>query len=205
MNNNLTIEGIIKNGITIGLKNFFSILGVLVLWVLTIWIPYVNVGTTIAVTTLPIGLSKGNVMSPLEIFDSKYRIKMGDFFVTIGLMTLAINPAILFMVIPAIILGLSWSLALFLVIAHDKNPSEALTESNKLTDGHKWTMFFANLILSFAITIVVGIFLFLYAQYEIGFFLFLAVISVLIFIPIMLGVKTHVYKKLVLERYEIEE
>ena len=191
MDNNLTIEGIIKDGVAIGLKNFFSILGVVVLWVLTIWIPYINVGTTIAVTTLPMGLSKGKVMSPLEIFDPKYRVKMGEFFVTTGLKMLAIVPAYLFLVVPAIILSLSWSLAMYLVIGHDKNPSEALTESNNLTDGHKWTMFFGNLILVVAFMIV--------------FYLFnlitpiLGLIVMLVFMPIMLGARTHIYKKLVLE------
>ncbi|MCF6366800.1 MAG: hypothetical protein L3J35_11420 [Bacteroidales bacterium] len=197
MDKNLTIEGIIKDGIAIGLKNFLSILGVLVLWVLTIWIPYINVGTTIAVTTLPMGLSKGNVMSPLEIFDPKYRIKMGEFFVTIGLKMLAMYPAILFMIVPAIILNLSWSLAMYLVIGHEKNPSEALTESNNLTDGHKWTMFFANLILVVAFLIVFYLFSWIHA--------ILGLLVLLVFMPIMLGAKTHIYKKLVLEGASTEE
>lgn len=44
-------------------------LGATVLWLLTIWIPYLNVGTTIAMATIPIELSKGKVISPLFIFD----------------------------------------------------------------------------------------------------------------------------------------
>ncbi len=197
MDKKLTIEGIIKDGIAIGLRNFFSILGVLILWVLTIWIPYVNVGTTIALSTLPMGLSKGNVMSPLEIFDPKYRVKMGEFFVTTGLKMLAIIPAYLFLVVPAIILSLSWSLAMYLVIGHEKNPSEALTESNNLTDGHKWTMFFGTAILVIAFMIV--------------FYLFnlitpiLGLLVMLVFMPILLGARAHIYKKLVLEGETTEE
>ena len=71
-------------------------LGATVLWLLTIWIPYLNVGTTIAMNTIPIELSKGKVISPLFIFDGKYRKYMGEYFTLIGLMYLAIIPALFF-------------------------------------------------------------------------------------------------------------
>ena len=37
----------------IGVKNAPSIIGCVVLWLLTIWVPYINVGTTIAINMLP--------------------------------------------------------------------------------------------------------------------------------------------------------
>ena len=43
----------------IGVKNAPSIIGCVVLWLLTIWVPYINVGTTIAINMLPIELAKG--------------------------------------------------------------------------------------------------------------------------------------------------
>jgi len=190
MEKKLTIEGILKDGVAIGLKNFLSILGAIVLWVLTIWIPYINVGTTIAIVTLPMGLSKGNVMSPTEIFDPKYRKFMGEFFITVGLKQLAMIPAYLFLVVPAIILSLAWSQAIYLVIGHGKNPAEALTESNKLTDGYKWTMFLGMLILVVAFYIVFYLFTLITP--------FLGFIILLLFMPILLGARTHIYKKLVL-------
>ena len=49
----------------IGVKNAPSIIGCVVLWLLTIWVPYINVGTTIAINMLPIELAKGGVISPL--------------------------------------------------------------------------------------------------------------------------------------------
>ncbi len=191
MDKNLTIEGILKDGVAIGLKNFLSILGAIILWVMTIWIPYINVGTTIAIVTLPLGLSKGTVMSPTEIFDSKYRKFMGEFFITIGLKQLAMIPAYLFMVVPGIILSLAWSQAIYLVIGHGKNPSEALTESNKLTDGYKWTIFLGLFILIIAFFIVYYLFTLITP--------ILGIILVLLFIPFLLGARTHIYKKLVLE------
>ncbi len=197
MDKKLTIEGILKDGVAIGLKNFLSILGAIVLWVLTIWIPYINVGTTIAISTLPMGLSSGKVMSPLEIFDSKYRMFMGEYFVTTGLKLIAIIPAALFLYVPAIILSLAWSQALYLVIGHGKNPSEALSESNKLTDGYKWTMFLGLFILIIAFYIVFYLFTLITP--------ILGIILMLLFFPILLGAQTHIYKKLVLETYNTEE
>lgn len=65
----ITVAGVISEGIGLGIKNAISMLGATILWLLTIWIPYLNVGTTIAMTTIPIELSKGRVISPLFIFD----------------------------------------------------------------------------------------------------------------------------------------
>ncbi len=194
MDKKLTIEGILKEGVAIGLKNFFSILGAIILWVLTIWIPYINVGTTIAIVTLPMSLGKGNIMSPTEIFNPKYRKYMGEFFVTIGLKQLGLIPAYLFMVIPAIVLSLAWSQAIYLVIGHDKNPSEAISESNKLTDGYKWTMFLGLFILIIAFYIVFYLFTLITP--------ILGAILLLLFFPFLLGARAHIYKKLVLGESE---
>ena len=79
MNKKLDFKELLTNTITIGLKNFPSLIGCVVLWILTIWIPYVNVGTTIAIFTLPAALSKGKIISPLEIFNKKYFKFMGEY------------------------------------------------------------------------------------------------------------------------------
>ena len=76
----ITVTGVLSEGIGLGIKNAVSMLGATVLWLLTIWIPYLNVGTTIAMNTIPIELSKGKVISPLFIFDGKYRKYMGEYF-----------------------------------------------------------------------------------------------------------------------------
>ena len=92
----LTISGIINNSITIGLKNLASIVGAVILWVLTIWIPYINVGTTIALLGMVVAISKGGIISPLEIFDKKYRRNMGEFFLIIAFMEIGIMAGLLF-------------------------------------------------------------------------------------------------------------
>ena len=50
-----------------------SIIAAVALWLITIWIPYLNIGTTIAITLLPTQLAKGEIINPLGIFDAKYR------------------------------------------------------------------------------------------------------------------------------------
>jgi len=196
MERKLMILDIVKNGVSIGLKNFFSILGAVILYLLTLWIPYINVGTTIAMASLPIELSKGNIMSPLAIFDAKYRRYLGEYFILQGLILMALIPALVFMVIPAIVLGISWSLAIYLLIDKKLNPTQALTASNKHTYGYKWTIFFGNLILVICYAII-AFFLGLVSEY-------LVVIAVLLLLPILLGARAFIYKALVLDVGEIK-
>ncbi|HPW67211.1 MAG TPA: hypothetical protein PLS84_09070 [Salinivirgaceae bacterium] len=148
MNTKLSFGGIILQGIKLGIFNILSILVAIILWALTIWIPYLNVGTTIGLISMPIGMSKGNIMSPTEIFKRKYRQYMGEFFILTGLKAQGLLPALLFLVIPYIILNLAWSQATYLLLDKGVNPAEALTLSNKMTDGHKAKIFFAKLILT---------------------------------------------------------
>jgi len=138
----LAVVDTIKEGIAIGVKNIGPILVNVVLWGLTVWIPYLNVGTTIG---LFVGIvskaSKGEVISMTEIFDPKYRKFMGEFFLTSGLIGIGVGTGIVFGIIPGIVIGIAWSLALLLVIDKGKNPSEALTLSNNCTYGNKGRIF----------------------------------------------------------------
>lgn len=63
----ISVMNVLSEGISLGVKNSVSLLVATVLWIVTIWIPYLNVGTTIAMTTIPIELSKGKVISPVFI------------------------------------------------------------------------------------------------------------------------------------------
>ncbi|MCS6965812.1 MAG: hypothetical protein NZ473_03495, partial [Candidatus Kapabacteria bacterium] len=69
-----------------GFGQYFRILLMLVLWVLTVWVPYLNVGTTIAVTIgAPILLSRQQRIDPTFIFDRRYREVMADWFILAAL------------------------------------------------------------------------------------------------------------------------
>lgn len=155
----LSVTSLVKDTYVTAIKNIPSFLGASVLWLLTFWIPFVNVGTTIALFyALPIELSKGNVINPLSIFDGKYRKFMGEFFNIIGMMSVSILPAVLFAFVPAIIIGIGWCLAICLLIDRELNPAEALTESTRRTYGHKWAIFGANLLIIVVFVIAVYIF-----------------------------------------------
>lgn len=131
----------LKDSVAIGVKNAPSVIAAVALWLITIWIPYLNVGTTIAITLLPTQLTKGEIVNPLGIFDSKYRRYMGEFFITMGLMIFPIFIGVLFMVIPGIVLSIAWTLSYYFLIEKGKNPIQAIKASNDATYGSKWTMF----------------------------------------------------------------
>lgn len=131
----------IKDAFVIGVKNIPSIVAAYVLFFLTIWIPYINVGTYIAITLLPTELAKGEVINPLYIFRPEYRKYMGEFFITIGLMIFPVLLAFLFMIIPGFVLTIAWSLALYMLICKNKNPMQAIKASNDATYGSKWAIF----------------------------------------------------------------
>jgi hypothetical protein len=196
--NDLTIGKIFNEGIGIALKNVASIFGAVILWAITIWIPYINVGTTIAISTLPMELAKGNVMSPTAIFDPKYRTFMGEYFVTIGLMMPALMIASAFMIIPGIIIGLAWSLTLFLVLDKGINPAEAISQSNKLTKGYKWTILLGKMALMAVPYVVILIGMGLSSKIGIvgG---IIAFIGMIVLMPASLAADAVVYKALVLE------
>ena len=152
----------LTEAIAIGTKNAPSIIGAVILWVLTIWIPYINLGTTIAITLLPTELAKGNIINPLAIFDSKYRRYMGEYILTAGLMFLGILFSAFFLIFPAIVISLAWSLSLYFLIEKGKNPMEAIKASNDATYGSKWTMFFISLVFNVAVIVLrfIGTYLF---------------------------------------------
>lgn len=162
----------LKDSIEIGVKNAPSIVVAVVLWLVTIWIPYINIGTTIAINLLPVELAKGEVINPLSIFDSKYRRYMGEFLITWGLMVIPIYIACIFMIVPGIVLALSWTLAFYFLIDKGKNPMQAIKASNDATYGSKWTMFAVILVFVVIMAIVFGIFLFICEAISVAFITF---------------------------------
>ena len=212
MEKKITVFGVISEGFSLGLKNSLSLLGAVVLYVLTIWIPYLNVGTTIAMSAIPIELSKGKVISPLFIFDAKYRKYMGEFFLLLGFISIAIVPLILFGFFPFVVISLAWSLAVYLLLDKGLSPGEALVQSNKLTDGYKWTLFFIELVLGLVVTLILLYPLFTLVDFANGcsyeplgclaescvpcWAIFMIVIVVLLYQFVSLGVWAVVYRKL---------
>lgn len=140
------------------LNNLLPILGALILWFLTCWIPYLNIGTTIALMCMPLELSKGKAISPTYIFNKKYFRYMGEFFLLVGLRSSAILVGLSLFIIPAIVLSYTWRLSFYILIDKEVSPLQALTDSNKATYGFKSKMFIVDLILMVGFMIVSGIF-----------------------------------------------
>ncbi len=160
MNKKIALAKVLTEGFSIGIKNFVSLFVATLLWIVTIWIPFINVGTTIAIKSVPIELSKGKIISPLFIFDKKYRQYMGEFFNLIGLMMISLIPAFLFMIVPGIIINISWSLAIYIMLDKEVSPSDALIMSNKATYGYKWIIFGVSVVLGvcfFIVNLILGL------------------------------------------------
>ncbi len=151
----LDVGQAIKGCFDIGLKNVFPVLGAAVLWIITVWIPYLNIGTTIAFfTVLPVKLAKGESFSPTDIFDAKYRENMTNFFLIMGLVNAAIGFGLLLFVFPAIVLHFAWMLAPVLVVNFGSKPIDAMNESYKATYGSKWAIFFSYLLLGIILAVI---------------------------------------------------
>lgn len=186
-----------KDAITIGVKNAPSVIAAVALFLVTIWIPYINIGTFIAITLLPTQLAKGEVINPLGIFDSKYRRYMGEFLITMGLMVIPIYIAFIFMIIPGIVLSLAWSLAYYFLIEKGKNPIEALKASNDATYGSKWTMFAVGIVFGIAAAIVMLIFSAICGMINVGFITFVVMFALIVIVmSIGMAINASYWKQL---------
>jgi uncharacterized membrane protein len=184
----------IKTSIDWGIKNIISLIGAVLLWVITIWIPYLNVGTTIAILTIPIELSKGNTINPTFIFDAKYRKFMGEFFILNGIRSIAITIGFMFFIIPGVVMSIAYSMSNLLLLDKEMGPLEALTKSNKLTYGNKWRMFFSQFALIIVLVIVMYIFGLIPVLGSI-----LKIIILILVSPVLLSLQAYFYKTLVLD------
>lgn len=192
MEKKLAVGAIIKDGLDIGLKNAVPILVNTLLWILTIWIPYLNIGTTIGmVVGIVSKASKGETISMTEIFNPAYRKYMGEFFLTSGLVSMGVFAGLMFFIIPGCVIAIAWSLALLLAVDKEKNPMEAISLSNKVTYGNKLTIFLAELILM----VVTGVACAIFAKIPAvgGIFCFL-IFLLSVFIGI--GMQAYIYKTL---------
>lgn len=150
----LEVVPALKDAVAIGIKNVASLVLTALFYVLTVWIPYLNVGTTIAMATIPGKLAKGEIINPTFIFDSVYRRRMGSYFLLQGFLFMMLVPAFFFMIIPGYVLTIMYSLALYIMLDKDVTPTEALELSNQATYGYKWKIFFLYVIYGVAFCIL---------------------------------------------------
>jgi hypothetical protein len=197
----LAVGATIKEGISIGTRNIGSILVNVLLWIVTIWIPYLNVGTTIGLTAGIVSkASRGEIIPMTEIFDPKYRKYMGEFFLASGLIGVGIGIGTIFGVIPGIVIGLAWGLAILLVVDKGKNPTEAITLSNNCTYGYKGRMFgiyFLVCLIFSVIQMIVSLIGFAANNDGVVIFTsFLMVLFVVFEVFVFIGLQASIYKQL---------
>ena len=153
----LEIQSTIVKAAQYGMQNVLPLLLMVVLYIVTIWIPYLNVGTTIGLYKAIMKIGRGEVINPLDIFAKENRENLGDFFLLIGFVSMGTAAAMMFMFIPAIVLGIAWQFAIYFFIDRGVGPHKALKLSYKVTFGEKWTIFFIYLIVYFLIGLVCGL------------------------------------------------
>ena len=158
----LSFSTTLSDGFAMGARNSLSYLAAMVLYILTIWIPYINIGTTIAIMTLPLLYAKGDKsFNPFVIFDSSYRRKMGDFLLLSVFVSFVTMFSMFFMFIPSIVLMLTYSLSLLFLMDREQDPIAAMQSSQKATYGSKWMMFGVNFVFALCYGLISGLFIFL--------------------------------------------
>jgi hypothetical protein len=197
----LAVGATIKEGIGIGTRNIGPILVNVLLWILTIWVPYINVGTTIGLMAGIVSkASRGEAIPVTEIFDPKYRKYMGEFFLASGLIGVGIGIGAIFAIIPGIVIALAWSLAILLVVDKGKNPTEAITLSNNCTYGYKARMFGIYFLVSLLFSVIQSIVFGIGSVFDndgvIFITSFIGVLAMVFQVFVFIGLEASIYKQL---------
>ena len=153
----LDIIKTIKDGIQYGLKNFVPLILMVILYLVTVWIPYLNVGTTIGLYKAIIAIGRGEKLDPTSIFDKENFENLSGFFLLMGLTYIGTIVATMFMLIPGIIMGIAWGFAMYFFLDKKVSPLKSLQLSYDTTYGNKWRIFAVTCLLWVAICIVCGI------------------------------------------------
>lgn len=192
----LTVGDIVKEAVGIGLKNVLPLFVNALLWGLTIWIPYLNVGTTIGMVTLPAKMARGEELSMTEIFNPEYRKLMGEFFLIVAFVGIGTLAGYVFFIVPALVISIAWSLAVLLVIDKSMEPLAAIKKSNELTYGKKWIIFGGQVVLNLLLMIAIGIIA------QIGMAIhpvlggLLTIVGIVFYSAITMGATAYIYKTL---------
>lgn len=153
----LNVMQTIKDGVRYGLKNFLPLLLMVILYVVTVWIPYLNVGTTIGLYKAVIGIGRGETIEPTSIFSKENFKNLSGFFLLLGLLYIGIVVACFFMFIPAIVMSIAWGFAIYFFLDKKVSPLKALQLSYDSTYGNKWRIFAVGLLCSILIGLICGL------------------------------------------------
>ena len=155
--------------------------------------------------TLPVKLSKGEMISPMFIFDSEYRHCMGEYFILQAVIFSAVYISILFMIVPAIVLSLSWMLAVYLLVGKKMNWALCLSESNRLMMGYKFKAFCLKFAVNIALLVVSYVLFSMFDAIAGSLGVLVVLVCVLVGVCVMLSVDAVIYRELVLSEDKVEE
>ncbi len=189
--NTLTVGDIITNAIQIGLKNMVNLVGAVILWLVTIWIPYLNVGTTIGIYNLVLAMSRDEPFTPTDIFDPKYRKYMGEFFLLMGFMGFGVLIGLYFFIIPGLVISIAWGLAIYIMFDKGVSPLEAIKLSNEITYGEKWTIFLGTFALVIVLEVALFILLWIFSGILAG---LVGLVGLVAITSIVLGAYAYIYR-----------
>ncbi|MFA7033975.1 MAG: hypothetical protein WC166_04900 [Bacteroidales bacterium] len=158
MEKKLNFTQTLTDGVKLGIANFVPLLLTTILYAITAWIPYLNVGTTIGYYKVILSIAKGNKIDPVSIFDKENFSRMGDFFIFLGLKFAGTGAALCFMLLPGIVMSIAWNYAIYIFLDKNEAPVKSLTLSYKITLGEKWKIFFIQFVFGICIGIVSGLF-----------------------------------------------
>jgi len=173
--NKLDVISILKEAFALAMKNVIPLIVMVVLFFLTVWIPYLNVATTIGLYKAIVAMSHGETVDPLSLFDKENFAKMGDFFLLMGLMYIGVIVAFCFMFIPGFVISIAWSMAYYFFIEKGIPPLKCLSLSFEVTRGEKWRIFALMLLSAVIMVLIAALFGFIP---HIGYLLSLIVIVV---------------------------
>ncbi len=189
MEQKLNFQKTLVDGCNLGIKNIGNLLLMAFLFMITFWIPYLNVGTTIGFYKNIIALSKGEEVEPTSIFKKENFKNLGDFFLLFGLQSAGIGAAAMFFFFPAIVVSLAWQFAMYFFLDKGTSPLKSLSLSYDVTLGEKWTLFFIYLACGVIIGLVTGL---LAAIPKVG--PILAFLAIIACVAIIIGVDATLYK-----------
>ena len=184
----LDIMQTIKDGVRYGLKNFLPLLLMVILYLVTFWIPYLNIGTTIGFYKAIIGIGRGETIDPTAIFAKENFANIGGFFLLMGFISIGTLAAAAFMLFPAYVIAIAWSFAIYFFLDKKVSPLKALQLSYDSTFGNKWRIFFVGLLCGLLTGIICGI---LGSIPKVG--VVLAVIGVILCVAIIVAVEGVMY------------
>lgn len=196
--NTLSFSQTMREAFSSGLQNALSMCGIFFLALLTCWIPYFGLGVIIALADLPAKYASGQTVSPLYIFESKYRRYMGNYLFTQIFVGLGVLVGTAFMVIPGLVMSLAWSLSYLNVLEKDMNPLAAIQASNKSTYGSKWTMVGVSVVLGVIYSVFVLLVALLAMAGEAGAIIggILLLIGSIIFLSMVVAMQGSIWKQL---------